>query len=1205
DTHIAAYAFKNVDMITKVTLPATLEAADEYAFTHADNLVTVTFTDDCPKLSLISEGLFKDCVSLEMDHLTPYITRIDDFAFENCCSENFTEFTISDNVVYIGTAIFRGTTNLAKITIPFVGRENGIDAGDTVDSYEMFGWIYGIKEDAEDINDNLNYTIEEVLDEVVITSDTHIAAYAFKNVDMITKVTLPATLEAADKYAFTHADSLETVTFTDGCPLMDTISEGLFKDCVSLVMHELPETIVYIKDRAFENCCAEGFNEFTITNNVEEIGAYAYLDCSNLVTFNYPADTKVTLVSEGTFMNCTSLEMHELPNAITRIDAYAFKNCSSEAFDSFTISDNVTFIGHEVFADCIYLETLTIPFVGQERGIITTDPVQDGMNKNVFGWLFGLKQVMTFALDYTLNDYAVVENLTSVVVTDDVAIADEAFLNCSYITSVKLNEGVVSIGEKAFKNSGLLDFEVPSTVESIGKEAFMDTSDMESFLFKGQLVTRIEDSTFYNASSLVDFNLATDPAGFYLYPEITYLGNSAFRNTGFTEVTVPATIEHLGSHIFADSVNLEKTSIYTSTLGEYMYENDHALSTAYLYSSTISSVAVGAFKECWNLVNFNSETEFNLNPTLRIIEEQAFYGLRTLGELNLPESVEILEEESFAYLTSLLSLTLKETITTIEEGAFYGTCELEELYLPFIGRSLDAANGTKESLFGWIFGETAYTDYPDDSHDVSHGVEVEQYAMAENVTYTFYIPYKLFHIELSEQITVINAYVFQNVIMVDYIDVPWNVNTIYTHAFAGCWDLKYVEVPTTATQLEYQIFIDMESPEEAVLEAANDPEYEPFFIIAHYRPDYVPVSPSAEDIDSRYERPAGWQLYVDGLRTLPTGGTEPENNKYRTPDGKLEYQFDYEEAIGTRWHTKYIVYVEDRDIFIYEYDAEQQAFYIIGYTQYFMGGRIVVPATYATKPVIGIREGAIESYLDKALMYENDVYKPVTSFEIGENVETIGERALPGGMTMNVYVRKTKEDANYGDENLWVGNNNGMALVYYGYLDTTSTEEARDRLKSTERDLEHSWTLSSGDAYQLLVNGLDVTLTLEDKDSIYTGNEITPTPIVKTTAVQVGQSGTTDDFGKILDSIFPDLALYQGGTYRATYTNNLNTNEWYKKFEKGVVPTILLEANDSRFAGKQKITFNIVKATLTIDLTDEKMFNEQIWSLDSWNDATE
>ncbi|MDE6583981.1 MAG: leucine-rich repeat domain-containing protein, partial [Anaeroplasmataceae bacterium] len=191
---IGSYAFYNCISLTEFTIKNVVVKLGSYAFANDEDhfettsLTTVLFETGC-QLATIEEGTFKNDSKLVMHELPDSITTIEDMAFENCCAEGFDEFTISDNVTFIGTAIFRGTTYLAKITIPFVGRENGIDENNTVDSYEMFGWIYGIEEGAEDINDNLNYTIEEVLDEVVITSDTHIAAYAFKNVDMITKVT--------------------------------------------------------------------------------------------------------------------------------------------------------------------------------------------------------------------------------------------------------------------------------------------------------------------------------------------------------------------------------------------------------------------------------------------------------------------------------------------------------------------------------------------------------------------------------------------------------------------------------------------------------------------------------------------------------------------------------------------------------------------------------------------------------------------------------------------------------------------------------------------------------------------------------------------------------------------------------------------------------------------------------------------------------
>ena len=68
-----------------------------------------------------------------------------------------------------------------------------------------------------------------------------------------------------------------------------------------------------------------------------------------------------------------------------------------------------------------------------------------------------------------------------------IEIYEEAFDNCSYLTSVDL--GVIErIGERAFRNcTALKSITIPQTATSIGAEAFLGCSSLETVYFEGSL----------------------------------------------------------------------------------------------------------------------------------------------------------------------------------------------------------------------------------------------------------------------------------------------------------------------------------------------------------------------------------------------------------------------------------------------------------------------------------------------------------------------------------------------------------------------------------------------------------------------------------------------------------------------------------------------------------------------------------------------
>mgnify|MGYP002711511959 FL=1 len=199
---------------------------------------------------------------------------------------------------------------------------------------------------------------------------------------------------------------------------------------------------------------------------------------------------------------------------------------------------SVTYIGSEVFRGCTSLKSLTLPFVGSQRGNTNAEAV--------FGWIFGLKNRTALRrLQTNLNSYAVPTSLTTVEITDETIIADKAFLNCDNVTTITINEGVTTIGISAFENTGIANFNVPSTVSEIRASAYKDSSSMASITFNSNIITRIEANTYENCLALSTFEIQS---------AINFIGDYAFNNTGRATITVPSTVKTFGEYTDRKSV---------------------------------------------------------------------------------------------------------------------------------------------------------------------------------------------------------------------------------------------------------------------------------------------------------------------------------------------------------------------------------------------------------------------------------------------------------------------------------------------------------------------------------------------------------------------------------------------------------------------------------------------------------------------------
>ena len=98
-------------------------------------------------------------------------------------------------------------------------------------------------------------------------------------------------------------------------------------------------------------------------------------------------------------------------------------------------------------------------------------------------------------------------NITEYTVPTGVNIINNsAFLNTSSLTKVLLPEGLTTIGEDAFKNSGITSIEIPEGVTSIRDSAFSKCSSLTSVVLPST-ITSIGNKLFYNCSNLTSVNV--------------------------------------------------------------------------------------------------------------------------------------------------------------------------------------------------------------------------------------------------------------------------------------------------------------------------------------------------------------------------------------------------------------------------------------------------------------------------------------------------------------------------------------------------------------------------------------------------------------------------------------------------------------------------------------------------------------------------
>jgi len=238
----------------------------------------------------------------------------------------------------------------------------------------------------------------------------YIGEEAFLACVNLTSVSIPKNVEVIGARAFESCRQLNSVTFDQANSRLVEIGEYAFGSCYALNNLAIPYTVVTVGENAFINCTAlteatfdyitatTGENEEIIYTVVEKsrlevLGARAFYNCSNLVTFKVPDG--VEAIEEMTFANCVKLENVEfdvssgmvrriarqafyncaslggkvdtanpslvtlvLPNRLETIEEEAFKNCSTLL--GVRLNYNVSEINDNAFAGCLRLAKIDV-----------------------------------------------------------------------------------------------------------------------------------------------------------------------------------------------------------------------------------------------------------------------------------------------------------------------------------------------------------------------------------------------------------------------------------------------------------------------------------------------------------------------------------------------------------------------------------------------------------------------------------------------------------------------------------------------------------------------------------------------------------------------------------------------------------------------------------------------------------------------------
>ena len=757
-TSIGKSTFKNCSNLTEITLPfvgATKNGTSNTYFGYIFGASSYSYN--------------VDYVPTLLKKVTIIGGNISSYAFNEC--SRLTSVVIGNDVTSIGKSAFYKCSNLAEITLPFVG------ATKEGTSNTHFGYIFG----ASSLSSNDSY-VPSSLKKATITGG-EIFEYAFINCNNLTNVVIPDSAISIGNYAFSNCTSLTSVV--------------------------IPDSVISIGDYAFSDC--HKLTSVLIGDGVISISNYAFSFCGNLTNIkvsdanNKYKDVDGNLYSkDGTTFIQYAIGKTEtefvVPNGVIIIGDYAFRY--SINLTSVVISNGVTSIGEDAFLYCSSLTSIVIPDSIRSIGdaFYGCDSLMNVYISNIEAWcnISGLSSLMADSSD-NKNLYLNNEPITELVIPDGVlSISDSAFEGCSGLTSITIPDSVISIGSSAFEGcSGLTSITIPDSVISIGSSAFSNCSRLSSvYISDIEAWCNIEFQVNFTANPLYyakNLYLNNELVTELIIPDgVTLIGESVFYNcTSLTSVEIPDSVSLIGDCAFYNCSNLMSIVI-----------PDTVLSIGGRAFYNCSSLTFNIYGNCRYLGNENNPyfalidtistnySSYNIHQSTKVIASLAFYNCKSLTSIIIPDGVTSIGKSVFHNCTSLTSVEIPDSITSIGVNAFYNCSSLTCITIP------DSVTSIGDSAFEDCSSLISIT--------IPNGVKsIANFAFEDCTSLT--------SVEIPDSVTSIGFNAFYNCSSLTGITIPDSVTSIDASAFEGCSSLTSVVIPDNVTSIGTYAFRECSS----------------------------------------------------------------------------------------------------------------------------------------------------------------------------------------------------------------------------------------------------------------------------------------------------------------------------------------------------------------------------------------------------------
>ncbi len=562
------------------------------------------------------------------------------------------------------------------------------------------------------------------------------------------------------------------------------INEEAFLGCYNLKTIEIPNSVIFFDNNAFNDC---ELLEIVYYKGTIEDWNYVKINNSNSSPMNFT--NHIYMIGEsGKYEEVTEIV---IPNGITEIPSYQFTGFNKVT--SIKFPEGLKIIGESAFFGCESITDIVIP---DSVTIIDNYAFDNCTNLKSIKLSNSLNKIGAYAFSYT------------------------------NLKSIELPNNLKEIGNDAFSNTSLINIEIPQSVTSIGCDVLRGCDNLERLILpylgdgKNDFYSNLDYTFgFRSQKNLREIKITGG----------TTIGEGAFEGyNSLTSIEISDSVTTISENAFYSCTNLERIVL------PFVGDGKDETSLSYVFGNSIpdslktikitggTSIGKNAFAGFWKV------DTIELPNTLKNIENNAFYRCSGLTSIVIPESVTSIGDYAFYDCSGLTSIVIPESVTSIGDYAFYDCSGLTSIVIPESVTSIgdyafyDCSGLTSVAIQKSItsIGEFAF----DCNCNIYYNGVISDwckinfespwcnpksnvkgvYILDENKKYNEVGEFN--EIILPNTITRIGNYSFSSFNSLKNVIIPNSVTSIGNGAFYNCDSLKSIEIPNSVTTIGFESF---------------------------------------------------------------------------------------------------------------------------------------------------------------------------------------------------------------------------------------------------------------------------------------------------------------------------------------------------------------------------------------------------------------